>query len=134
MAPTVRTVAFAATLVALAWSVALTGLAALGNTWVLDRVSGGLFAGGEMPLAVRLLYAAMALATIAVGWLENRYYRYLASPRQLRLGRLVIVVFALSTLVNALSRSAPERWNALGAAVVVVGTVVMIRRPRALPG
>ena len=122
-------IAYYATLLSLAWAIALTGLAAAGNSWVLDRVAGGFFIDGAMPTYLRAIYAAMTIGMIAVGWLEWRYYSNTASSRQRRLGRLVILVFALSALLNAISQSQPERYNAIGAALTVIGTAVLRRRP-----
>jgi len=124
-----RTTAYYATQLALTWAIVLTGLAAAGNTWVLDRVAGGFFAGEVMPLALRLIYAAMAVGMLSVMWLAWRYHSNTASSRQRRLGRLVIIVFTLSTIVNAISQSAPERFNAIGAAVTVAGFWILRRRP-----
>ena len=125
----VRAVAYYATQLSLVWGFALTGLATAGNTWVLDRVSGGYFAGEEMPLALRVVYGAMTVAAVAVMWLAWRYFSNTASSRQRRLGRLVIIVYVLSTAVNAISQSTPERFNAVPAAVIVVGFYILRRRP-----
>lgn len=126
----IRTVAYYATLASLAWAMALTGMASVGNTWVLDRVAGGYFAGEEMPLALRMVYGAMTLLMAGVAWLAWRYYSNSASSRQRRLGRLVILLFALSAIVNAISQSAPERYNAIGAAMTMVGIAILRHRPR----
>ena len=125
----VRTIAYYATQLSLVWGIALTGLAAAGNTWVLDRVSGGYFAGEEMPLALRAVYGATTLAALGVMWLAWRYFSNTASSRQRRLGRLVIIVYTLSTVVNAISQSTPERFNAIPAAVIVAGFYILRRRP-----
>ena len=125
----VRTVAYYATQLALLWGIALTGLAAAGNTWVLDRVSGGFFAGEEMPLPLRVVYGAMTLGALGVMWLAWRYQSNTASSRQRRLGRLVIIVYILSTTLNAISQSTPERFNAIPAAVIVIGIYILRRRP-----
>ena len=125
----IRTAAYYATLASLAWAMALTGLAAAGNAWVLDRVAGGFFAGETMPLALRLVYGGMTVLMLGVAWLAWRYYSNTASSRQRRLGRFVILVFTLSTIVNAISQSLPERYNAIGAAMTVVGIAILRRRP-----
>lgn len=125
----VRTLAYYATQLSLAWAIVLTGLAAAGNTWVLDRVSGGWYAGEVMPLWLRGVYAAMTLLMLGVAWLAWRYFSNTASSRQRRLGRLVIAVFTISTVLNAISQSDPERYNAIGAAVTVIGIAILRRRP-----
>lgn len=124
-----RTIAYYATLASLAWAMLLTGLVAAGNTWVLDRAGGGFYIGETVPPLVRALYAVMCTSMLAVAWLEWRYYSNTASSRQRRLGRLVIAVFTLSAMLNAVSQSVPERYNAIGAAVTVIGTYILRRRP-----
>ena len=124
-----RTIAYYATQLSLAWGLALTGLAAAGNSWVLDRVSGGFFAGEEMPLLLRVVYGAMTIAALAVMWLAWRYFSNTASSRQRRLGRLVIIVYSLSAVLNGISQSTPERFNAIPAAVIVAGFYILRRRP-----
>lgn len=126
---TVRRLALYATWLSLGWAVFLTGLAAAGNTWVLDRVSGGIFAGETMPMPVRVVYGAMALSMLAVAWLAFKYYINDVTRRQRNLGRFVILLFVISTAMNAMSRSNPERYNAIGAAIVVVGIAILRRRP-----
>ena len=125
----VRTVAYYATQLSLLWGMVLTGLAAAGNTWVLDRVSGGFFIGEEMPLPLRAVYGAMTLAALGVMWLAWRYYSNTASSRQRRLGRLVIIVYSVSAVLNAISQSTPERFNAIPAVVIVAGFYILRRRP-----
>lgn len=125
----IRRIAYYATQLALAWAILLTGLVAADNSWVLDRASGGFFIGERVPVPVRILYAVMCLSMVAVGWLEWRYYSKTASSRQRRLGRLIMLLFVLSTVLNAISQSPPERYNAIGAAIVVIGTAILRRRP-----
>lgn len=125
----VRTLAYYATLLSIAWSAGLTGLAAAGNTQVLDRVSGGYFAGEEMPTALRIVYVCFTLLLFGVAWLAWRYHSNTASSRQRRLGRLAVAVSLLSAAVNAISQSPPERYNAIAAAVTALGIAILRRRP-----
>ena len=75
----VRSVAFYATLLSVAWSAGLTALAAVGNTWILDRVAGGYFEGDVMPIALRIVYAGFTLLLLGVAWLAWRYHSNTAS-------------------------------------------------------
>ena len=125
----VRSVAFYATLLSVAWSAGLTALAAVGNTWILDRVAGGYFEGDVMPIALRIVYAGFTLLLLGVAWLAWRYHSHTASSRQRRLGRLVIALSALSAAVNAISQSPTERYNAIAAGITLLGIAVLRRRP-----
>jgi hypothetical protein len=124
----VRRFVFVVIELCLLWSVLLTGAAALGSTWVLDRVAGGLYAGESMPPAMRVLYLVTALLCLGVMVLEARLLRGVSTRAQRVLGWIVVGVFVLSTLVNVISPSAPERWNALPAAGIALGTILLLRR------
>jgi hypothetical protein len=120
-----------ATWASLAWATALTGLAAAGNTWVLDRVAGGYFADdGLMPVWLRVAYGGMTLLMLAIARLAYLYFVNDVTRRQRNLGRLVVLLFALSTAVNAISQSQPERYNAIGAGVTMIGIAILRRRPK----
>lgn len=124
-----RVAVYYATVVSIAWSAGLTALAAAGNTWVLDRVAGSLFVGEAMPLLVRVVYAAFTVLMLGVVWLTWRYYSNTASSRQRRLGRLIMLMFGLSAALNAISPSPTERYNAIAAAVILIGVGILKRRP-----
>lgn len=124
----VRVIVLWATWLSLAWAAGLTGLAAAGNTWVLDRVAGGFYVESGMPTWLRVVYAVMTVGILSVAWLVLRYFQNDVTRRQRNLGRLVILLFTLSATVNALSQSEPERYNAVAAAVTVVGVALLRRR------
>lgn len=124
----VRVIVLWATWLSLAWAAGLTGLAAAGNTWVLDRVAGGFYVESGMPMWLRVVYALMTVGILSVAWLVLRYFQNDVTRRQRNLGRLVILLFTLSATVNALSQSEPERFNAIAAAVTVVGVALLRRR------
>ena len=119
-----------ATWASLAWAAALTGFAAAGNTWVLDRVAGGYFVDeGAMPVWLRAIYAVMTLLMFGVARLAYLYFVNDCTRRQRNLGRLVVLLFGVSTVVNAISQSKPERYNAIGAAITMICVAILRRRP-----
>lgn len=124
-----RVLTLYATWLALAWGIALNLLAAVGNTWVLDRVAGGYFVEDGMPTWMRALEVMMALVLLTVARLAYLYFVNDVTRRQRNLGRLVVLLFAVSTVMNAISQSQPERYNAIGSFVVLVGIAVLRRRP-----
>ncbi len=125
-----RRLALYATWLSLAWAFLLTGLAAAGSSWVLDRVALGHYRTTGLPLWLRALYGVVSLLMLAVAWLANRYAVNDVTPRQRNLGRLVELCFLVSALLNATSSSHPERYNAIGAVVTVIGVEVLRRRPK----
>jgi hypothetical protein len=103
--------------------------AALGATWVLPRVAGGELEA--MPVSLRIIYGVFSVVSVAVGWLGWQLWSRggATSLRMRRYSMGVIVVYTVSTVVNILSPSALERWNAVAAFVIVAATWVL-RQPR----
>ena len=119
-----------ATWASLLWAAVLTGMAAAGSTWVLDRVAGGYFVDeGFMPMWLRVLYGVQTVIIVLVAWLAKRYFHNDVTHRQRNLGRLIVLGFTVSATVNAFSQSQPERYNAIAAAITVIGIAVLRRRP-----
>lgn len=121
----VRNVSLVGLFLACAWNFVLVLSAALGFAWVLPRVAGGQL--DEMPLNLRVVYGVFSVVSIAVAWLGWRMWRDggAVSVRVKRYSLGVIVIYSVSTVVNALSPSGLERWNAVAAFVVVVATWVL---------
>jgi hypothetical protein len=119
----------AALFVACLWNFLLVFSAALGATWVLPRVAGGELEA--MPVSLRIIYGVFSVVSVAVGWLGWRLWSRggATSLRMRRYSMGVIVVYTVSTVVNILSPSALERWNAVAAFVIVAATWVL-RQPR----
>ena len=124
---TLRRIAAIATFLSLVWVEILVGGTALGAQAIATRVAGGGFSDG-FPMWLRALYAVQAFLIAGVIWLVFRFVTNSASRRQRALGRLVMLMFGVSAVLNAMSRSSDERWNAVGAAIIVVG-VGILRRP-----
>lgn len=119
-----------ATWASLAWATLLTGLAAAGNTWVLDRVAGGYYLDdGALPVWLRVADGVMALFMLLVARMAYLYFVNDVTRRQRNLGRLIVLLFIVSAIMNALSQSEAERYNAIGAAVTALGIAILRRRP-----
>lgn len=121
----VRNASLVGLFAACAWNFILVVSAALGFVWVLPRVAGGQLE--EMPLSLRIVYGVFSVVSIAVAWLGWRMWRDggAVGARIKRYSLGVIVLYSVSTVVNALSQSELERWNAVAAFVVVVATWVL---------
>jgi drug/metabolite transporter superfamily protein YnfA len=83
-----------------------------------------------MPVWLRVAYGGMTLLMLAIARLAYLYFVNDVTRRQRNLGRLVVLLFALSTAVNAISQSQPERYNAIGAGVTMIGIAILRRRPK----
>lgn len=124
-----KKVSVAVLFVACLWNFLLVFSAALGATWVLPRVAGGELT--EMPMSLRVIYGIFSLVSVAVGWLGWQLWSR-GGANTVRLKRYslgVIIVYSLSTVVNILSPSDLERWNAV-AAFAIVATTWVLRQPR----
>lgn len=108
-------------LIALAWNLYLVIGAALNIEAILPRVAGGGY--DSLPVALRIVYFVQILLTIfQIGFVTILYARDGAWSRNSYLiTRIFLVLAVVSTLVNAVSRSHPERWNAISAATIAVG-------------
>lgn len=78
--------------------------------WVRTRAAGGNF--DHFPLTIRALYAVQTCFTLFLIWYVTR-----ASQRW---AKILTFVFAFSTLLQLISRSPDERWNAIPAALIAV--------------
>lgn len=103
----------------------LVGSAALGMTWVLPRVAGGGFTA--MPPTLRVVYGVFALLMVAQTILAWRLALASRTPAGgSKAAALVLaVLYAISMGLNALSPSPAERWNALPAAALAVGFLLL---------
>ncbi len=101
----------------LLWNLTLTTTVVLGDERFSNRVAGGGF--HQYPLGLRLIYLVMTVFTLALLWFaiaDRRNSQRFGSTIHL----FISLVFFLSTLVNLISRSEPERINALPAFVIAL--------------
>lgn len=96
--------------------------------WVRTRAAGGQFT--EFPTAIRILYFFM---TVGTGILVV-YLRKLISERvttqDLKFARYLGWLFVVSTLLQLISRSPDEQWNAIPAAVIATTFILITWRNR----
>lgn len=124
-----RKLAFILVLISLGWAMTITGMVAAGLPWALERAAGGLYADEAPPVALQIVYAIQSASMFAIGYLEWRLFRGNFGNLARRLGYVVVVLYSISTILNAISPTPAERWNAIGAAAIVAGTLYLIRKP-----
>ena len=103
---------------ALAINVAILLSVSLDLDWVRTRAAGGQF--DEFPLAIRILYLAMAIGTL----LLMRFLVILrgdATIRQRKVAKWLGALFLLSTFTQLISRSPDEKLNAIPAIIIALG-------------
>ena len=94
--------------------------------WVRTRAAGGQFE--EFPMAIRIIYFAMAIGTISLMrflWI----LRSDATNRKRRVAKVLGFLFLLSTFTQLISRSPDERLNAIPAIIIALA-FFQASRPR----
>ena len=97
---------------------------------MLPRIAGGGFE--SLPNGLRLIYLGLSMFMIWQLLYANRLIS-LATPWNSRTNKTVgflIALSVLSALVNAISRSPVERWNAIPALMVALGFYLLRRSSR----
>jgi len=120
-----KKVALVASLASFAWNFYLTAAVALNVTSIAPRVAGGqlhTFSG-----ALRFTYGVQALVVIfQFVFLIQLFKRSgVWSNSSYLLARIFLILSTLSAVVNLMSRSSLERWNAIPAFVIAYGFLVL---------
>lgn len=117
-----------AVLAASAWSLVLVASAVFNAHWVLTRVSGGQFE--SLPIGLRISNLGFTVLIAWVMLLAWRLWKFggARSASDMRWSKIIVVLFAVSTLINMISRSADERLNAIPAAIIA-GGILLLRKP-----
>lgn len=84
--------------------------------WVHTRAAGGQF--DDFPIAIRVIYLVMAIATLFLMRFLVRLERAEVSERGGKGAKWLGILFVLSTFTQLISRSADERFNAIPAAII----------------
>lgn len=103
------------------WNFYLVVGATLNDKSILTRVAGGGFE--SMPTGLRIAYGVQsALIIYQIYFITKLYNRNGTwSKNSYLLARIFMALSGVSTLVNAVSRSSAERWNAIAALIITLG-------------
>ena len=94
--------------------------------WSKTRAAGGQFE--SFPVFLRILYFFMAVMMAAIAfWIWNIRKQSL-NERSKRISKLACVIFSLSTIIQLISQSADERWNAIPALILAVTFFAIARK------
>lgn len=104
--------------VSMAWNLALVLGVVFNKSFALTRAAGGQYE--NFPTAIRVAYVVTASLLI---WqyrtLLNLWGHRSVNPTWFP--RLFLIISLISALVNAISRSSAERWNAIPALIIAYG-------------
>lgn len=103
------------------WNFYLVLGAALNSSAVLTRVAGGNF--DSIPVGLRIAYGVQTLLIVYQFYFVIRLFKRNGawSRNSYLFARIFLALSAVSALVNAVSRSSAERWNAIAAAIIAIG-------------
>jgi hypothetical protein len=112
------------------WNIILVVAATFNANWVLTRVDGGQF--HSLPMGLRFANFGFTVLTLWVILFAWRLWKFggAKTTGDARWAKLVVIMYALSTLVNLISRSPAERLNAIPAAIIVGGFILLSRPKR----
>lgn len=110
-----------AVLLSFFWNFYLVLGATLNDRSILTRVAGGGF--DSMPSGLRIVYGVQSVLILyQMYFIVKLYLRNGTwSKNSYLLARIFMALSGVSTLVNAISRSSAERWNAIAALIITVG-------------
>jgi len=118
----------AAVLAASAWNLVMVASAIFNAHWVLTRVSGGQFE--SLPIGLRISNFGFTVLTAWVMLFAWRLWKSGGAKEagDMRWAKIIVALYAASTVINMISRSPNERLNAVAAAIIAGGFIVL-RRP-----
>ncbi len=112
--------------ISLLFNAALLTSVSLNLDWAKTRAAGGQF--DNFPIAVRVIYLLMAIAMLYLISFIKNFERQPISIKHRKLARIFGYLFSLSTLVQLISRSADERWNAIPAAIITAAFFAIYKK------
>ena len=90
----------------------------LNYDWVRTRAAGGGF--DSFPMSIRIIYFFMAVFMGALMfWLWDKR-NGIITIRGYRFATVLSLLFSISTVMQLISRSSDERWNAIPAAILAI--------------
>lgn len=102
----------------LAYNIILLFSVSLNYDWVRTRAAGGGF--DSFPMSIRIIYFFMAAFMGALMfWLWDKRSG-INTIREYGFATALAVLFSISTVMQLISRSSDERWNAIPAAILAI--------------
>ena len=111
----------------LTYNIILLFSVSLNYDWVRTRAAGGGF--DSFPMSIRIIYFFMAAFMGALMfWLWDKRSG-INTIREYGFATALAVLFSISTVMQLISRSSDERWNAIPAAILAI-TFWMLRNKK----
>lgn len=94
--------------------------------WVKTRAAGGQF--DSFPVILRFVYLIMAVGMVYLMILIRGFFKGLSVTKSQVFLRNLGVLFSISFVMQLISRSANERWNAIPAAMIAATFFAIYKR------
>ena len=91
--------------------------------WVRSRAVGGGF--DSFPMSIRIIYFFMAVFMGALMFWVWDKRNGITTVRGIRFATFLALLFSISAVMQLISRSSDERWNAIPAAILVIAFWVL---------
>ena len=112
-----------ASILALSYNFVILISVALNQEWVRTRAAGGQYE--TFPITIRVIYFLMSIFMgTLIFWLWDHRNQSL-NPQSKKLARILGYTFVVSTLLQIISQSSDERWNAIPALVLAITFLTM---------
>ena len=102
----------------LTYNIILLFSVSLNYDWVRSRAAGGGF--DSFPMSIRIIYFFMAvfMGTLMFWVWDKR--NGITTIHRFRFATFLALLFSISTVLQLISRSSDERWNAIPAAILAI--------------
>jgi hypothetical protein len=111
---------------ALFYNVIILFSVVLNLSWVETRAAGGQYT--DFPLSIRILYLFMSIGTSILIFYLRKLTSERVTSQDIKFARYLGWLFIVSTILQLISRSPDEQWNAIPAAVIATTFLLISRR------
>ncbi|MFM8193175.1 MAG: hypothetical protein ACKN9L_06510 [Actinomycetota bacterium] len=111
---------------ALIYNVTILLSVTLDLSWVRTRAAGGQYS--SFPLSLRVLYLFMAVGTGILIFYLRKLISSTASNQDFKFARYLGWLFVVSTIMQLISRSRDEQWNAIPASIIALTFLLIYKR------
>ncbi|HEY9275995.1 MAG TPA: hypothetical protein VIO63_02435, partial [Candidatus Nanopelagicaceae bacterium] len=98
----------------------------LNLSWVETRAAGGQYT--DFPISIRILCFFMSIGTAILIFYLRKLTSERVTSQDIKFARYLGWLFIVSTILQLISRSPNEQWNAIPAAVIATTFLLISRR------
>ena len=99
------------------------------QSWAYSRAVGGQYT--DFPVMIRIIYFFMTIGTAVLIFYLRNLVNVSVSPQDLKFARYLGWLFVVSTILQLISRSSAEQWNAIPASIIALTFLLLARGSKA---